>query len=256
MSVKIMSAVFESSLPPTRRLVALALADYASDDGRGIYPSAETVAAKTGLSRRSVLRTIADLRDSRLLVVEGEREVRGGRIPVYRLAVEAIPRLGASVSPSARESLDPVPESPRPSARVAPEPTTEPKTRTVKSRRSVVDALNECSIEGRALVEKLVELVVVNGSRRPIPTAAWYDEARRLLGKDGVSFAEAMAVLTWCQGDEFWRANVLSIPTFRAKFDTLRLQMRRSSHPSGRGDVSDETLVAHIEDARSRRRGA
>ena len=50
MSIRIMAAVFESkTLGPTERLVMLALADHADDDGK-CYPSVLRLCERTGLS--------------------------------------------------------------------------------------------------------------------------------------------------------------------------------------------------------------
>ena len=56
-----MSAIFESvSLGPTERLIMLALADHADDDGR-CYPSVARIAQRTGLSERAVQTNVRSL---------------------------------------------------------------------------------------------------------------------------------------------------------------------------------------------------
>lgn len=63
MSVKIMSAVFESeTLGPTERLIMLALADHADDAGR-CYPSISRLCSRTGLAQRTVQTNIRKLQD-------------------------------------------------------------------------------------------------------------------------------------------------------------------------------------------------
>ena len=63
MSIRIMSAVFESeTLGPTERLIMLSLADHADDEGR-CYPSIDRLSRRTGLSERAVQTNIAKLRD-------------------------------------------------------------------------------------------------------------------------------------------------------------------------------------------------
>ena len=63
MSVKIMSAVFESeTLGPTERLIMLALADHADDDGR-CYPSIGRLCRRTGLKDRSIQNNLKSLSD-------------------------------------------------------------------------------------------------------------------------------------------------------------------------------------------------
>lgn len=61
MSVKIMSAIFESEdLPPTERLIMLSLADHADDNGR-CYPSIARLCRRTGLKERAVQSNIKSL---------------------------------------------------------------------------------------------------------------------------------------------------------------------------------------------------
>lgn len=67
-----MSAIFESkSLGPTERLVMLALADHADDDGR-CYPSIPRLCQRTGLSERAVQTNTRKLTEQGYIrVVEG-----------------------------------------------------------------------------------------------------------------------------------------------------------------------------------------
>lgn len=65
MSVRVMSWVFENSDEELgARLVLLALADHAQDDGRGAYPSVATIARKTRMSIRGVQYALARLKES------------------------------------------------------------------------------------------------------------------------------------------------------------------------------------------------
>jgi DnaD/phage-associated family protein len=58
---------------PTDKLVLLALADNANDEG-DCWPSVETIARKTSLSTRSVIRSIKKLKTIGLVMVEKRRE--------------------------------------------------------------------------------------------------------------------------------------------------------------------------------------
>ncbi|WP_273688435.1 helix-turn-helix domain-containing protein [Ketogulonicigenium vulgare] len=61
MSVKIMSAIFDSeTLGPTERLIMLSLADHADDNGR-CYPSIARLCQRTGLKERAVQTNIRTL---------------------------------------------------------------------------------------------------------------------------------------------------------------------------------------------------
>ncbi len=74
----------------------------------------------------------------------------------------------------------------------------------------------------------LASLIVENGSKPPTVGKAWATAERLLLERDERDPAEAERLIRWCQADEFWRGNVLSMPTFRRQYDTLRLQAQRN----------------------------
>ena len=91
MSIALMTAVWESALPADERLVALALADWANDDGDSIYPSQPRLAWKVGKTDRSVRDTLASLRARGVLVaVHGAGGGRGVLVH-YHMAVEMLP---------------------------------------------------------------------------------------------------------------------------------------------------------------------
>jgi hypothetical protein len=70
MSIRIMANVFSAGkLTSTQKLVMLSLADFASDDGRHVYPSVNLLVQRTSLSERAVRKTIGELRALGLLVV-------------------------------------------------------------------------------------------------------------------------------------------------------------------------------------------
>jgi Helix-turn-helix domain len=61
MSVKLMGAIFDLAIPPSEKLMLLAMADHARDDGTGCYPAIATLAKKTSLSRRGTQKLIRRL---------------------------------------------------------------------------------------------------------------------------------------------------------------------------------------------------
>lgn len=74
----------------------------------------------------------------------------------------------------------------------------------------------------------LADLIVRNGSRQPRVGKTWLTAERLLVGVDERDPKEAERLIRWCQEHEFWRANILSMPKFREKYDTLRLQAAES----------------------------
>lgn len=84
----------------------------------------------------------------------------------------------------------------------------------IPDRRPDVDSL--CS--------RLADHIEANGSKRPTIGKAWHDAARLLLDRDERPLEEAERLIDWCQHDEFWRTNILSMPKFRQQYDQLKLK--------------------------------
>lgn len=79
MSVKIMSMVFDNQeLDSTQKLIMLALADHANDEGKSIYPSQDTLSLKTGLARETINRKIRELIGLGYLIKKGYKKSRAG----------------------------------------------------------------------------------------------------------------------------------------------------------------------------------
>lgn len=72
MSAKATGYVFDiPDLHPTLKFVLLAYADHADHAGGNIYPGYVRVAAKTGYSRRTVIRAVQELKEMGLLIPDG-----------------------------------------------------------------------------------------------------------------------------------------------------------------------------------------
>jgi hypothetical protein len=111
---------------------------------------------------------------------------------------------------------------------------------------------DEATAKAEELCVTLADLIEENGSKRPTITKSWRDEARRLLVTDNRDPLEAERVMRWCQADNFWQSNILSMVKFRKQYDRLRLRMLNDSKPRPAGDVDSyvDELRAHAEDLR------
>lgn len=109
---------------------------------------------------------------------------------------------------------DPIPPVP------VPDPTT---------TSNEVVGVSEPRDDVERICEYLAAAVEENGSKRPVITKGWRDDARRLLDLDMRTEAEVIRAIDWCQRGtsdraRFWRPNVMSMSKLRAKFDQMRLQ--------------------------------
>lgn len=117
----------------------------------------------------------------------------------------------------------------------APSPTRPLPPTTSYGSSDVVDAPERRDVE--ALCAHLADRIEQNGSKRPTITKAWRTAARLMLDKDGRTEQQVHTAIDWCQDSDFWRANVLSMPKLRSKYDQLRLQASRQTPTATGGNV-------------------
>lgn len=108
---------------------------------------------------------------------------------------------------------------------VADKPKAKPKEKDPSRRRD----LNADREDIRRLCSRLADRLVANGmSPRPAIGVKWLDAARLMLDADGRTEAQVTTAIDWCQGDEFWRGVVLSMPKLRKQYEALRLAAVRA----------------------------
>ena len=210
--------------------IQLAIADVVNDaHDNEFWMRADALAVKARTSRRTVMEGLATLKRDGWIVPLGRP--RGGAVR-YRCELSShamSPQLTSDVKHGDIPTLS------------------ERKGTQTERGERLAAAVAKCPANGHRLVEALVSLVVANGSKAPTPGAAWFDAARLLLTVDERPFAEALDVLRWSQADDFWRSNVMSMPTFREKYDRLRLASKRGDRG---GAIDEDKIVRHLEDRR------
>jgi hypothetical protein len=120
-----------------------------------------------------------------------------------------------------------------------------------KNRNSVSDVAYDTTSDARRLCDRLANNIA-GYARKPKITDRWLAAADRLLRVDKVDLGEAIAVIDWLTTSdaadaEFWRPTVLSMPTLRKHFDTLRMQMHRDE-PRMKSTAADEERLARQRD--------
>lgn len=120
---------------------------------------------------------------------------------------------------------------------------------TRDSSSEVADATPDADEPGQRddveqLCTHLADRIEGNGSKRPTVTKRWRTACRLLLDRDGRTEEQVRKAIDWCQDDEFWRTNVLSMPKLREKYDQLRLAAQRARSPGPRGGVDWDAAMA------------
>ena len=77
------------------------------------------------------------------------------------------------------------------------------------------------------ILDYLDERIEANGANRPKRTAKARDSIRLMIDRDGRDPEGVKAAIEYATGDDFWRANILSAPKLREKFDQLSLNAQR-----------------------------
>jgi hypothetical protein len=130
---------------------------------------------------------------------------------------------------------------PFPGGDAVPEPAEASAPKRGRGRPKIPDAPRP---DVEALCARLAELMVGNGCKPPEITKKWRDAARLLLDTDKREFDKAMRLIDWCQKDEFWRTNILSMPTFRRQYEQLRLKAVAEWQ---RGNIPGQRRGAYVE---------
>lgn len=88
------------------------------------------------------------------------------------------------------------------------------------------------SVVGRGKLSTLLADAVASrdpSQKRPTIGKRWLDAERLLIESDGRDPDQAERLLLWSQRDEFWRANIRSLPKFRDRYGQLYDQARRKA---------------------------
>lgn len=86
-----------------------------------------------------------------------------------------------------------------------------------------------------SLCDKLADWIGRNTGKRPRVPQAWLLACRRMIEIDELDPKHIAGAIDWCQQDEFWAGNILSMPKLREKYPTLLLQAKRKKpgRPTG-----------------------
>lgn len=94
--------------------------------------------------------------------------------------------------------------------------------------------------------QHLVRRMVENGYKRPAVTNRWRMAAKQMLDTDKRSEQQIIAAIDWAHDNDFWRANIKSVPTLRKQYDTLRLQAERERNRQLHNNPADAHVARYL----------
>jgi hypothetical protein len=203
--------------------------------GSGTYeecrPSIATLASDMGVGESTARRAADELVRLGAVTRTVRYDPKGAQLPsMYRVVFGSVVR-PRSVTETGVGPLSQVTDNPEP---FNPEPK-HPEKKTPRSAQgelvAVGDPLSAASSRGSEAEDRichhLADRIAANGSRRPTVGDRWRNSARLMMTRDERTEEQIHAAIDWCQDDEFWRVNILSVPKLREKFDQLRLAADR-----------------------------
>jgi len=250
MSVKVSSWVWHgdetADLSGNDMILMLALADVADDMGRCRFMTDDDDMTYSGLARKArvdrstAIRVVARLRARGLV-----EQVKGSRARPNEFAIVVPWRKGGDLPPVEKvASATRKVASESSKGGISDNHSSYRRIDVVTSTSEVADAPLRGDV--KRVLDLLDEEIERNGGRRPQRSKKNIDAARLLLDRDGKTVEQVEAAIRWCQADEFWRANVLSMSKLREKYETLRLQAARSGRVGAveAGREADAMLAA------------
>jgi len=240
MSIRVMSLVWETDLPPSEKLVLLVIADHADDEGGNAFPSVRRVARRASMSERSVQRILRRLCDCGLVEIEenkgGTWDYRSDRRPNrYRIVgvTGLSPRGGDGVTPE-------VARGDNLGARGDTEGTD--GVTVVSPNTSIELSIEQSNNKAYALCDLLADSWVAAGKgrvKRPRVTESWLVEMDRLMRIDGHDAELVESVIRWVSTSSFWAVNVGSPQKLRKHFDRLLMEQTRDASTSRFAGIQD-----------------
>lgn len=235
MSNELLRLAWKARLGKGPKMVLVALADAANKDGV-CWPSRALLAEKAQCAESSVSRHL------QLLIGIGVIDQKRGRrrAASYKINKEGL--LGLQ-DVSKQDVLNEDISNQDVSLTLVKTSQIETSLKGTPIEPSLTSTIADEHPEARKLCERLADLRVANGCPRPKIGKRWLDAGRLLLTNDSRPFEQALAVLEWSQADKFWKPNIRSMPTFRERYDQLRLQAE------GRGELNPARIPLGSADA-------
>lgn len=244
MSVKVSTWVWHgeetASLSGNEMILMLALADVADDNGRCRYLADDDdltydgLARKARVDRRTIERLIPKLRRDGLL---GMTRGTKNRTNEMWLCVPWSRRSTDKVSGNGSDSPTAVQDSPTAATGFPDNSGDHSSYRRIDvtdvSTSDVASAaLPAFSNDVVRLCDLLAEAVRANGHKVGVVGQTWHAACDRLMRIDGYTPHQVEWIIRWATLDEFWAANIRSMPTLREKFSTLVAQAKRKASRS------------------------
>ena len=256
MSIKLITKVFnETSLNPTQKLIMIALADNANDDGI-CYPKIENIMKKTSLKRTAVVNNLKKLEEKSMLQKTFRAKKKGGRysniyllypIENYAKLDDAFAKYFTDISDSqsspdgteledSQSSLDGTEMDSQSSLDGTELTIYEPSLNNEPSLKSVTSH--------EKVAKYLLSKITQNNPEFKVKNIdIWITDIERAIRIDGRSEKQLINCIDWIYQNPkgaFWIPNILSGKKLRDKFDIMSMQANQKN-------IKNDALRANLE---------
>ncbi|MDQ0275739.1 hypothetical protein QO003_000042 [Arthrobacter silviterrae] len=87
----------------------------------------------------------------------------------------------------------------------------------------------------QAVIDCMSECLTANDVRFKVGKG-WHESARLLIDRDKYTVQQITWLIRWATADSFWKANILSLPKFRAQFEQLKIKSK-SQYEAGKPET-------------------
>lgn len=239
-------------LGPVATSIYMSLCRHADADQK-CFPSQELMAEELGVSVRTVIRHLDNLKKHNVIVVHREYTGRKWDKNEYTLLDKSewiypnkIPHDNLS------HGTDHVTETTEPHDRNDTNHVTQSHTKDTNRRRLIKKTNSGDKKSPRAktirfepIDKELADLLFKrieknNPTTRKPNIEKWSVEIRKMREIDHRTVDQIKFIINWSQRNNFWQANILSTEKLREKFDTLVAQVRRDA---GKEQIKKDDLI-------------
>ncbi|MGE4178089.1 MAG: hypothetical protein AB7G65_19870 [Thermoleophilia bacterium] len=225
----------EMTIPWSAKAVYAAAAG--KSDAEWVEFTHTEMAGRLGMDASTVKRSVAALVDAGLIVKErtGEARITGGS---NRYAFVWRDEFGASlrrgqIAPSGEVTTGGADRPVRGGQDEPPAGGTLPPPLQEEVEEGLRENHRTPATAGAEAAPRLCQLLAKHAEQQTLQptrvTKKWLDAARLMVDRDGLTPEQIERAIAWVSADSFWAANVLSMPTLRAKWGTLVAHARRDA---------------------------
>lgn len=229
MSIKLMTSAWDLPLTGNKKLVLMALADFANDQGK-CWPCIATIATKTGASESTVKRLVKELISDGYVKKEPQFRDNGSQSSNVYIITPVQNDMGVQndTPPQVQNDMGGCGQNVPPLNHHTNHHKEPSSKKTSKKELTVVS-----DEEPREVAYYLYEKILTVQPNAKLNPESWIKDIEKAIRLDGRTKYGLIACIDWMYngGGDFWIPNVMSGNKLRHKYDQMEIQAKRTRQP-------------------------